>query len=77
VLAGQLLRAICAKTGAVILPVDSEHNAIFQALHGRTPESVDKIVLTASGGPFRGKDRAFLASVTPEQALQHPNWSMG
>lgn len=77
VLAGQLLRELCAKTGAVILPVDSEHNAIFQALHGRSPESVRTIILTASGGPFRGKNRAFLASVTPQQALKHPNWNMG
>ena len=77
VLAGDLLRATCATTGAVILPVDSEHNAIFQALAGREPEHVQRVILTASGGPFRGKDAAFLRQVTPEAALRHPNWSMG
>ncbi len=77
VLAGDMLRTICARTGAVILPVDSEHNAIFQGLYKRAPETVGRIILTASGGPFRGKKRDFLATVTPEQALHHPNWSMG
>lgn len=77
VLAGTLIRNLCAQTGAVILPVDSEHNAIFQALHGHDPATVRRIILTASGGPFRGRDRAFLATVTRAQALDHPNWSMG
>ena len=77
VLAGDMLRGICTRTGAVILPVDSEHNAIFQGLHNRSPETVNRIILTASGGPFRGKTREFLAGVTPEQALRHPNWNMG
>ena len=77
VMAGDLVRAACARTGAVILPVDSEHNAVFQCLLGRAPETVARVVLTASGGPFRGKNRDFLATVTPEQALRHPNWSMG
>lgn len=77
VLAGRLLRQTCQQSGAVMLPVDSEHNAIFQALYGRPASSVRRVILTASGGPFRGKDRAFLQQVTPEQALQHPNWSMG
>lgn len=77
VLAGDMLRTLCARTGAIILPVDSEHNAIFQGLYKRSPETVSRIILTASGGPFRGKSRAFLATVTPEQALRHPNWSMG
>ncbi len=77
VLAGQMLREICARTGAVVLPVDSEHNAVFQGLRGRKPETVRRIILTASGGPFRGKKRDFLSAVTPAQALKHPNWSMG
>lgn len=77
VLAGAMLRDLCARSGAVILPVDSEHNAVFQGLQGRDPATVKRIILTASGGPFRGRDRAFLATVTPEQALRHPNWSMG
>ena len=77
VLAGGMLRETCARTGAVILPVDSEHNAVFQGLRGRNPETVRRIILTASGGPFRGKKRGFLATVTPAQALKHPNWSMG
>ena len=72
-----MLRETCARTGAVILPVDSEHNAVFQGLRGRNPETVRRIILTASGGPFRGKKRDFLATVTPAQALKHPNWSMG
>ncbi|MCL2123011.1 MAG: 1-deoxy-D-xylulose-5-phosphate reductoisomerase, partial [Desulfovibrionaceae bacterium] len=63
--------------GAVILPVDSEHNAVFQMLAGRSAGHVRRILLTASGGPFRGWKREDLASVTPEQALRHPNWSMG
>ena len=77
VLAGDLLRAVCARTGAVILPVDSEHGALFQCLIGRRSEDVARLVLTASGGPFRGRDRAFLATVRPEDTLRHPNWSMG
>ena len=77
VLAGGLLREVCARTGAVILPVDSEHNALFQCLYKRAPKTVQQLILTASGGPFRGKKRAELAAVTPEQALKHPNWSMG
>ena len=77
VLAGGLIRDICARTHAVILPVDSEHNAIFQALAGRPAAHVRRIVLTASGGPFRGKSREELRHVTRAQALHHPNWSMG
>jgi 1-deoxy-D-xylulose-5-phosphate reductoisomerase len=77
VLAGEGIRHICARTGAVILPVDSEHNAIFQALAGRKAGHVRRILLTASGGPFRGWKREALAAVTPEQALRHPSWSMG
>jgi 1-deoxy-D-xylulose-5-phosphate reductoisomerase len=60
-----------------ILPVDSEHSAAFQLLEGRTPETVDSLVLTASGGPFRGRGRSELASVTPAEALAHPTWNMG
>ncbi len=77
VLAGTLLRHICAQSGAVILPVDSEHNALFQMLAGRQAQEVKKLVLTASGGPFRGYTREQLQQVTREQALAHPNWSMG
>ena len=77
VLAGELLRAEAARSGAVILPVDSEHNAIFQCLVREKRESVSKLLLTASGGPFRGKDAAFVENATPAMALKHPNWSMG
>lgn len=76
VLAGDLVRRVCARTGAVVLPVDSEHNAIFQCLAGRGQE-VERLILTASGGPFRGWTLEALSAVTPEQALKHPNWSMG
>lgn len=77
VLAGELIREACAESGAVILPVDSEHNALFQALAGHEMNDVRKLVLTASGGPFRGRDRAFLQAVRAKDALKHPNWSMG
>ncbi|MHC1751947.1 1-deoxy-D-xylulose-5-phosphate reductoisomerase [Humidesulfovibrio sp.] len=80
VLGGLLIRQACQRSGAVILPVDSEHNALFQALCGHADSNgaeLHKLILTASGGPFRGRDAAFLAAVTPAQALNHPNWSMG
>jgi 1-deoxy-D-xylulose-5-phosphate reductoisomerase len=77
VLGGHLIRKACQENGSVILPVDSEHNAIFQALSGHEPEQMRRILLTASGGPFRTKSSDFLDTVTPEQALNHPNWSMG
>ncbi len=77
VLAGNLLRHICARSGAVILPVDSEHNALFQMVTGRPAKDIKKLVLTASGGPFREKSKEALQYVTKEQALAHPNWSMG
>ena len=81
VLGGRLIRAACRASGALILPVDSEHNAVFQALCGHVgagaAAELSKLILTASGGPFRGRDAAFLAAVTPAQALNHPNWSMG
>ena len=78
VIGGRLIRAACQASGAVILPVDSEHNALFQGLCGHNgDEDLARLILTASGGPFRGKDASFLAAVTPAQALNHPNWSMG
>lgn len=78
VLAGGLMMAEIAASGATVLPVDSEHNAIFQCLPGDGGRTgVRRVLLTASGGPFRGRDRAALAQVTPEQACRHPNWSMG
>ncbi|XPV75260.1 MAG: 1-deoxy-D-xylulose-5-phosphate reductoisomerase [Desulfovibrio sp.] len=77
VLGGHLIRKACHKSGAVILPVDSEHNALFQGLAAHEGQDMHKLILTASGGPFRGKDKKFLESVTLEQALNHPNWDMG
>jgi 1-deoxy-D-xylulose-5-phosphate reductoisomerase len=77
VAAGELALAAQRRGGGRLLPVDSEHSAVFQCLEGRAPDSVDSLVLTASGGPFRGKTRDELAEVTPEQALAHPTWSMG
>ena len=77
VLAGELIRNICRRTGAVILPVDSEHFALFEGMIGRGENDIARLVLTASGGPFRTKDAAFLKNVRPEDALHHPNWSMG
>ena len=75
--AGDVFTSAIAKSGAELLPVDSEHSAAFQALAGADPKAIDKIVLTASGGPFRTSTRAQLESATPDQALKHPNWSMG
>jgi 1-deoxy-D-xylulose-5-phosphate reductoisomerase len=77
VAAGALVMAAARKYGAEIIPVDSEHSAIFQCLEGRTPEQVERLVLTASGGPFRNFQPEQLEQVTLEQALKHPNWSMG
>jgi 1-deoxy-D-xylulose-5-phosphate reductoisomerase len=77
VVAGQLITQLAQEKGVNILPVDSEHSAIFQCLVGEFHNPIEKIILTASGGPFRGKDAAFLAGVTKEQALKHPNWDMG
>ncbi len=77
VCAGALMMAEVARHGAVILPVDSEHSAIFQVLDVQQIEAVEKIILTASGGPFRTWERQDMTSVTPEQAVSHPNWSMG
>ena len=75
--AGELMTAAARAHGARILPVDSEHNAIWQCFDHEAPERVAKIILTASGGPFRTWSRAEMAAVTPEQAVKHPNWSMG
>lgn len=77
VVAGELVTQSAREHGVNIYPVDSEHSAIFQCLAGEFHNPIEKIYLTASGGPFRGMDRAALASVTREQALKHPNWAMG
>jgi 1-deoxy-D-xylulose-5-phosphate reductoisomerase len=77
VVAGELVTGLAKKHGVKILPVDSEHSAIFQCLAGEQENSVEKIILTASGGPFRGKSYSFLSNVTREDALKHPNWVMG
>ena len=77
VCAGELVMPRAELMGAEIVPVDSEHSAIFQCLMGRKKSELKKILLTGSGGPFRGKSRAELSGVTPEQAVRHPNWSMG
>ena len=77
VCAGELVMPRAERMGAEIVPVDSEHSAIFQCLMGRKKSELKKILLTGSGGPFRGKNRAELSGVTPEQAVRHPNWSMG
>lgn len=77
VAAGNIVIKTALENHVPILPVDSEHSAIFQSLIGEGDNEIDKILLTASGGPFRGKNREFLATVTKEQALKHPNWNMG
>ncbi len=77
VVAGDLITKIARKKGVSIYPVDSEHSAIFQCLAGEYIKSIEKIYLTASGGPFRGKNKEFLSNVKKEQALKHPNWNMG
>jgi 1-deoxy-D-xylulose-5-phosphate reductoisomerase len=78
VVAGELIAELLKEhRQASIIPVDSEHSAIFQCLAGEGDNPVEKVILTASGGPFRGRDAAFLNRVTPEMALKHPNWKMG
>lgn len=77
VCAGNLFMRRARETGATLLPVDSEHNAVFQALAAGPRSAVERVTLTASGGPFRTMDGAQLERVTPEQALRHPTWSMG
>lgn len=77
VVAGDLITKLARDKGVNILPVDSEHSAIFQCLVGEFHNPIEKIILTASGGPFRGKKREQLAQIKKEQALKHPNWTMG
>lgn len=77
VTAGHIIMPLAKEKGVSILPVDSEHSAIFQSMHGENRQRVSKILLTASGGPFRGKKREELTQITVEDALKHPNWSMG
>lgn len=77
VTAGHIIMPLAARMGVSILPVDSEHSAIFQSMQGENRERVDKLLITASGGPFRGRTRQELEQVRLEDALKHPNWSMG
>ncbi len=77
VTAGHIIMPLAREQNVAILPVDSEHSAIFQALNGENKRTIEKILLTASGGPFRGKDREFMKNVQLEDALKHPNWAMG
>lgn len=77
VTAGHLIMPLCKEKGVKLLPVDSEHSAIFQALNGESKKNIHKIILTASGGPFRGLNILSLKNITPQDALKHPNWSMG
>jgi 1-deoxy-D-xylulose-5-phosphate reductoisomerase len=77
VVAGEIVMKEAMEQGVSLIPVDSEHSAIFQCLAGEPAQTVEKLILTASGGPFRGRDRTFLNKVTPGQALNHPNWCMG
>lgn len=77
VTAGHLIMPLAQKKGVSILPVDSEHSAIFQSMRGEKKEQIEKILLTASGGPFRGRKREELTQIQPRDALKHPNWSMG
>ncbi len=77
VVAGELITELCIENKVSLIPVDSEHSAIFQCLVGESLNTLDKIILTASGGPFRGKKRDDLLAITKKEALKHPNWSMG
>ena len=77
VVAGGLIKSLCKSSPSEIIPVDSEHSAIYQCLVGEERNPIEKIILTASGGPFRGRSRDELVNITREQALKHPNWSMG
>jgi len=77
VVGGSLVKDIERRSRGQVLPLDSEHHAVYQLLRGETPEAVRNIYLTASGGPFRHHDRDDLEGITPEQALDHPNWDMG
>jgi 1-deoxy-D-xylulose-5-phosphate reductoisomerase len=77
VVAGEIVTQLASRNRCAVIPVDSEHSAIFQCLAGEGNNPIEKIILTASGGPFRGRNGADLAAVTPAQALKHPNWDMG
>jgi 1-deoxy-D-xylulose-5-phosphate reductoisomerase len=77
VVAGEMITSLARDRGVNIFPVDSEHSAIFQCLAGEFHNKIEKVILTASGGPFRGKSRAELKSITKAEALKHPNWNMG
>jgi 1-deoxy-D-xylulose-5-phosphate reductoisomerase len=77
VVGGELVMALAEATGATVIPVDSEHSALYQLVAGERPGHVDRLVLTASGGPFRGRSAAELGDVTPAEALAHPTWDMG
>src|SRR5436305_6628280 len=77
VVGGELVMALAEATGASVIPVDSEHSALYQLIGSERPGQVDRLVLTASGGPFRGRTRAQLEDVTVLQALSHPTWAMG
>jgi 1-deoxy-D-xylulose-5-phosphate reductoisomerase len=77
VMAGEVVRARSLRSGARIVPIDSEHSALWQCLRGEDPASVSRLILTASGGPFRERDPATFAAITPEEALRHPTWNMG
>ena len=77
VVAGELMTALAKNTGAEIIPIDSEHSAIAQCLVGEAPESIKRIILTASGGPFRTRAKETFDSITLSEALKHPNWVMG
>ncbi|MCZ7615517.1 MAG: 1-deoxy-D-xylulose-5-phosphate reductoisomerase [Ignavibacteriaceae bacterium] len=77
VVAGEIVTDLCRANGSEIIPVDSEHSAIYQCLVGENLNKVEKLILTASGGPFREKDKSFFESATVDEALNHPNWKMG
>jgi 1-deoxy-D-xylulose-5-phosphate reductoisomerase len=77
VVGGELVTALSEATGAQIIPVDSEHSALHQLIHGERPGTIDRLTVTASGGPFRGRSRAQLEDVTVQEALKHPTWAMG
>jgi 1-deoxy-D-xylulose-5-phosphate reductoisomerase len=77
VMAGRLVMQAAASKGGTLIPVDSEHSAVHQCLRGETPTQIRRLILTASGGPFLRRDAASFANITPDEALKHPNWSMG
>ena len=77
VVAGEIVTKLVLENSAEIIPVDSEHSAIYQCLVGEKLNEVEKLILTASGGPFRDKDKSFFENATVDEALNHPNWKMG